>query len=86
MRSENVDSRKERVVQRSMAKVAMGVGINISDTTDVVDVEMMGNVVKSENELQEWKRTDASQEKQLELDLAHAKEEVDDMSRLPTYA
>jgi hypothetical protein len=46
----------------------------------------MGNVVKSERELQEWKRTDASQEKQLELDLAHAKEEVDDMSRLPTYA
>lgn len=86
MRSENVDSRKERVVQRSMAKVALGVGINISDTTDVVDVEMMGNVVKSEKELQEWKSTDASQEKQLEDDLAHAKQEVDDMSRLPMYA
>lgn len=86
MKNENAAGKKERLVQQVIAKVAVGVGISVSDTTDVLDIEMMGNIVRNQLQSSAWKQLDSSHESQLGQDLAHAKEEVDDMSRLPTYS
>jgi len=84
MRSEKPVNRKDRIVQ-VVAKVAVGVGITLDDTTEVFDVEMMGNIVRNERETHAWKVLDGCHETQLDEDLTHAKQQVEDMSRLPMY-
>lgn len=80
MRSENLANRTRRVVQETLAKVAVGLGISVSDTMEAIDVEILGTVVINEQEMTEWERLDASQELQLEQDLAHVKQAMNDMS------
>jgi hypothetical protein len=85
MRSETLANRKALVVQGTLAKVAVGLDINISDATEAVDVEMLDTIVDNEQETVEWRAIHTSQELQLGQDLAHAKKEVDDMSRLHMF-
>lgn len=86
MKKENPAGKRDRLVQQVIAKVAVGVGVSVSDTTDVLDIEMIGSIVRNQSETSAWEQLDSLHESQLEEDLAHAKEEVDDMSRLPTYS
>ena len=85
MKSETLANRKRRVVQGTLAKAAVGIDINIRDTTEAIDLEMFGTVVRNGEETTTWRQLNALQEMQLEQDLAHAKQAIDIMSRLPGY-
>ena len=85
MRSETLANRKHLVVQGTLAKVAVGLDINISDATEAVDVEMLDTIVYNEQETLKWRAMNTSHELQLGQDLAHAKKEVNDMFRLHSF-
>jgi len=81
LKSNNSAERKEKLLRLVLGKVGIQRGMAFNSGTGVVDFEMMGNIFKTHAETMKWR--DGSD--QLSRDLAHAKDELRDLSRLPQY-
>ena len=74
LKSEKFENRKMKLFQRIMQNIGVQVNI-ISRSPEITDVELMGNIVKHEKDLDI-----ASHSSQLRLDLDHAREQLRRMS------
>lgn len=71
LKSIPLPNRKIALIRQIVNNMGLGVGF-ISQTTDIYDVEMMGNVVVGVK----WEQFHVSHKARLKQDLAHAKDEV----------
>jgi hypothetical protein len=74
LKSENVSNRKNKVLDRVVGGMNVELGNGTNEVTDVVDIEMLGNIVKNGAEMSDLHAF------QLEEDLVDARDELKKMA------